>query len=194
VAAVGFPIVCIQWAIAPLFIGTIYSDKWQGAVTAFRLISIYGMGRAVCQPGTTLISATGRPEIAFRLSALTCPVLVTAVAIGRMYGINGVALATALAHGTFVWFYIIIPFRCLGWNPMDAARVMFAPFTCALLAGLLCAGLYGLMGHPTCSLAALGLLLVAGGLAYLGSYRLFFPMVGSELMGVLRSTVREVRS
>lgn len=193
VAMVGFPIVCLEWAVAPLFIGSIYSAKWLPAVTAFRLIALYGMGRAVCAPGGTLISALGRPDINFKISAALCPVLVGAIYIGSHYGINGVALATAVAHGLFVWLYVLIPFRILGWNPMEAARALAPAFVTSVVAAVATGTVYRACGGGTNSLPMLFALICLGVATYAAANWFLFPSTSRESLRILRTTLQEAR-
>lgn len=193
IALAGFPIVCIQWATAPLYVGAIYGGKWLPAVTAFRLIALYGVGRAVCSPGGTLISALGRPDINLKISAAVSPILIAAIYIGSRHGINGVATATAAAHGLFVWFYIIIPFRILKWNSMEAARALAPALVSSVLAAVITGHLWTAMGSPTRSLGALFALVGIGGACYIGSLFLLFRRAALEAIDLVKTTVRESR-
>lgn len=193
IALVGFPIVCVQLATAPLFIGTVYGQKWLGAVTAFRLIALYGIGRAVCAPALTLISAMGRPDVNFKVSAAMSPILVTAIYLGSKHGINGVAFATAVANGLFVWLYVIAPFRILGWRPLDAAQAVAPALVISILMGLATWALYSVVSPGTDSLLTLGLMIMFGALCYVAITRVLFPKVSADCVSVIKRTLREAR-
>lgn len=193
ISLVGFPIVCIQWAVAPLYIGSVYGEKWLPSVMAFRLIAVYGIGRAVCAPGGTLISALGRPDISLKINAIVSPILITAIFIGSHYGIGGVALATALAHGSFVWLYIVIPFRILGWSPREALASMAPAFISSIAAAALTAYAYAALGSGTRSLGTLAVLVVFGTGCYVGINWLLFRKASVETLQLLRTTLRESR-
>lgn len=193
ISLVGFPIVCLQWAVAPLFVGSVYSTKWLPAVDAFRLIALYGMGRAVCAPGGTLISALGRPDINFKISAALSPILVTAIYLGSRHGINGVALATAIAHGLFVWLYIVIPFKILRWNPMEAAQALAPAFVTSLIAAVATGFFYRALGGGTDSVPLLLGLIALGGAVYTAANYILFPSASRDSMRIFKTTLRETR-
>lgn len=194
ISLVGFPIACIQWAIAPVFVGAIYGTKWLPAVNAFRLIALYGMGRAVCGPALTLVSALGRPDINLKMTALTSPMLVVGLYIGAHYGITGVAFATALVHGLFVWFYMIVPFRVLGWNTVDSIKAITPALICSIMAGCLTAIVYRALGDAVTSLSLLAVLLLVGFGSYVLFVRVFFGTVALETASTLRKTIRDARA
>ncbi|MGQ9455043.1 MAG: lipopolysaccharide biosynthesis protein [Armatimonadota bacterium] len=193
VAFIGLPIVSMQWALASLYIGSIYSTKWLDSVTAFRLIALYGMVRAVCSPALNLIAAMGRPDVNLKLNAAACPVLVIAVFIGSRHGINGVAAATALAHGLFTWLWLSVPFRILNWGLGDAFKVIAPAAVCAALSGMLVSTVYKLAGGSVGSVVLLVELVLLGMLAYIGFGMMLFRSAFSGMIGTLVRAVKEAR-
>lgn len=193
ISIVGFPLVALQWAITPLYLGSIYGTKWLPCVTAFRLIALYGIGRAVCQPALTLISAMGRPDVNLKISAATCPVLIAAVYLGTSGGINGVALATAIAHGALVWLYVAIPFRILGWDIKRFLVALCPAFVCSVLALTATGAVYCAVGSPSVSLGSLGLLILLFGAMYVGSMLALFRQVAVSAAKMVFASVREAR-
>lgn len=194
ISLIGFPIVCLQWALAQLYVSSIYGDKWLPSVTAFRLIALYGIGRAVCAPGSTLIAALGRPDISLKLSAGISPVLIASVIVGSRYGMNGVAAATAAAHGLFVWLYVVVPFRILRWNPVEAARALWPAFLSSAAAAAVTGWVYQGLGSPVDSLGLLAALLALGACLYIGLLALAFRGPSQETIVLLRTTLRESRA
>lgn len=192
ISMVGFPIVCIQWAVAPLFVGSIYGSKWLDAVTAFRLISIYGMGRAVCAPALTLISAMGRPDVNFKVSAAMSPILIGAIYLGSRHGINGVAFATAMANGVFVWLYVVIPFRILGWKPVEAVKAVIPALIPSMIAGVVTSLAYRAVGTNS-SLLQLLALIVIGMMTYALGVKVLFKDEYGKTISLIKTTLREAR-
>jgi len=193
ISIVGFPIIAIEWAIAPLYLGSIYGAKWLPCIIIFRLIAVYGMGRAVCNPALSLISAMGRPDINLKVSAATSPILIAAIYIGSRHGINGVALATALAHGLFVWFYVIIPFRVLGWDISRFFKTLIPAFVSSVLAAVLTGFVYSAMGSPSVSLIKLGCLILLGFGSYAGFMLLFFRGTAIGTYKLVGNSLRDAR-
>ncbi len=194
ISLVGFPVVCIQWALAPLFIGSVYGTKWLDAVTAFRLISIYGMGRAVCSPALTLISAMGRPDVNFKVSAAMSPILISAIYLGSRHGINGVAFATAMANGVFVWLYVLIPFKTLAWNPIEAVKAIIPALTSSLAAGILTWLAYLKFGQSNSSLLVLLILGLFGLTIYIAVVRVIFRDEYNSAVKLIKTTMQEARN
>jgi O-antigen/teichoic acid export membrane protein len=194
IALIGFPIVALQWAMAPLYIGTIYGQKWLPSVFAFQLIAVYGIGRAVCQPGGTLISAVGRPDINLKISACATPILLTAILIGSRYGINGVAGATAVAHGLFVWLYIFVPFRILKWRLSDAFGSLAPAFFSSVFAAFGVGLAWRVFGSPTASLLLLFGLLIFGVILYCTAFLTVFRSTGMEAIDLVTKSIKEARS
>ena len=193
ISIAGFPLVALMWAVAPLFLGSVYGGKWLPCVTAFRLIAVYGMGRAVCNPALGLISAMGRPDINLKVSAATSPVLVTAVYLGSRYGIDGVALATAIAHGLFVWLYVVIPFRILRWDVSRFFKALAPAFVSSVIAAAITGAAYEALGAPTVSV---GLLLTLGVLCaglYAAAMLLLFRGTALSTLNLVRTSLREAR-
>lgn len=193
ISIVGFPLIAIQWALADMFIVSVYGMKWLPCVIAFKLIAIYGMGKAVCQPTLYLISAMGRPDIGFKVSAAASPVLVAAIYIGSKGGINGVALATALAHGLIIWLYIIVPFRVLKWDVRCIFTTLAPAFFSSIFAGILTAGLYHIVDGSNKSLPHLLLLGLSGASIYAAAMYVFYHKITVSVFRVIRTSIREAR-
>jgi O-antigen/teichoic acid export membrane protein len=195
VSMVGFPLVALQWVLAPLYLGSIYGHKWLPCVTAFRLIALYGIGRAVCQPALSMISAMGRPDVNLKISAATCPILVTAVYLGSRTGsFNNVALATAIAHGTFVWFYVIIPFRILGWDIKRFFAALYPAFVCSGLTSVLTGMAYRAIGWPKVSLASLIWLATLFAACYAGLMFSLFRGTALSTCRLVMESLKEARA
>jgi len=193
VAAIGFPIIAVQWALAPLYIGALYGTKWLDSVVAFRFIALYGMVRAVCSPALSLIAAMGRPDVNFKLNAATCPVLVTAIYIGSRHGINGVAAATAIAHGIFTWLWLAIPFRILRWDVRDAIGAIAPAAACSALTGLIAWAGYCALGKSVTSVVLLLELVALSVLVYIGLGMTVFRRSYAPIFETVRAVMRDVR-
>ncbi len=193
ISLVGFPIVAMQWALAPLYIGSIYGTKWMPSIVAFRLIAVYGMGRTVCAPGGTLMAALGRPDVNLKLSAGLCPILVAAIFIGSRHGINGVAVATMLAHGVFVWLYLVIPFMILNWKIGSIFTALVPAFVSSIVAAAFVTLCYKSMGSPNNSLVSLGILLAIGVVVYAFAMFVLFRSVAKESLDTARTAICEMK-
>ncbi len=194
VAVIGLPIVCAQWALAPIYIGSIYGSKWLPVVTAFRYIALYGMVKAICSPALSLIAAMGRPDVNFKLNAAASPVIVMAVVLGSKYGINGVAAATAAAHGTFALLWLVIPFRILKWSILDAAVSVLPAAVCSVMAASIAYAIYFAAGDGSSSLLLLIQLVILGALVYIGLGITLFRRTYSAVWSTIKDVLRDVRA
>ncbi len=194
ISIVGFPLVALQWAVTPLYLGSIYGTKWMPCVMAFRLIALYGMGRAVCQPALSLISAMGRPDVNLKVSAATSPILILAIYLGTRGGINGVAMATAIAHGAFVWFYVVIPFRILKWDVRRFLAALCPAFVCSLLASAMTGVVYWATRSPSASLGLLALLVLLFGALYVALMTVLFKQTALSTLNLVLASLKEARA
>ncbi|MHB1458305.1 MAG: lipopolysaccharide biosynthesis protein [Armatimonadota bacterium] len=193
ISIVGFPIIALQLALADIYLVSIYGEKWLPCVIAFKLIAIYGMGKAVCQPTLYLISALGKPEISFKVSLAASPLLVAAIYLGSKGGINGVALATAIAHGAVIWLFLIVPFKALNWD-VKCVFVTLAPaFYSSVFAGVMTALLYKIFNGANTSLTHFLILGFTGALIYVAAMYVFFKDTTINMFKLIRMSVREAR-
>jgi O-antigen/teichoic acid export membrane protein len=134
-----FPLLVGMTVLAPQFVSGVYGPKWLAAVPALEILMPMGLLLAVCQPGSTILLATGKPGSFFRLS------VVYAVCVGlfafagvRLGGITGVALgvmaATLVYFAGFQWEV----WRLVGIGPTETARALAVPaFGSTLMVGAL---------------------------------------------------------
>lgn len=193
ISIIGFPLISLQWALADIYIVSVYGSKWLPCVIAFKLIAIYGMGKAVCQPTLYLISAMGKPEIGFKVSAAAAPILIAAIYIGSKGGINGVALATALAHGIVIWLYLIVPFRALKWDVKCVFKTLTPAFVSSVIAAVLVAGLCHITRPANTSLPHFLFLGFSGATVYVIAMYVFYRDISISAFRVIIRAVREAR-
>lgn len=97
--AVMIPLALLQMIAAEEFIGFLYSAKWADAVTPFRFLLLYAVGRSLALGAMELLNAVGRPDLGFKYSLAMAPVFTTTVVLGARWGVVGVAAATGIVFG-----------------------------------------------------------------------------------------------
>lgn len=93
-AAVALPLFCFMIAAAPEVIHVFFGTHWDRSVPVMRVLSLMGVTSTLTNFNYTLMTAVGRPNLAFRLLIVASISNVIGVAIAVHWGI--VAVATAL--------------------------------------------------------------------------------------------------
>lgn len=90
----GFFTAGLLFLIAPEFVTVLLGDKWLPMVTPFRLLLIYALFDPVRATMSGLFAAAGHPEqLVWSRVAQLATLLAGLWLLGRLYGINGVAIA-----------------------------------------------------------------------------------------------------
>jgi O-antigen/teichoic acid export membrane protein len=87
-----FPLIIGLGATAPLFVTTIYGEKWEQAVPVIRLLVVVGFFEGMGTWGTA-IWALGKSRITFHLALASLALMTIVFFIGVRWGIVGVATA-----------------------------------------------------------------------------------------------------
>jgi len=97
VVRVGFLLGGVFALIMPEFVATFLNADWRPMIPAFRLMLIYTLLDPLLVLSGQLMTAVGRPQVLPRVRLLQLLVFVPSVWLaGRIWGINGVALAADL--------------------------------------------------------------------------------------------------
>jgi PST family polysaccharide transporter len=98
IAFVTLPVMTGVLVLAPQFIVGVFGEKWEDAVVPLQILSLSGFGRAVYHGASIFVKARGRiyPLVMCQV-VYALAVLSGAYAGAGLWGINGVAVAVALA-------------------------------------------------------------------------------------------------
>ena len=110
------------------------TDKWLPALTALRILCIYGICRSLLEPIGSVILATGQTKLLLRSNLIVAVAeLVIVYPILRYFGIEGVAIAVTVVYSLqyFVYFPYLRKEMNLGFSDFYSA---IKP---ALISGLL---------------------------------------------------------
>jgi O-antigen/teichoic acid export membrane protein len=134
-----FPLLLGMTLLAPEFVSGVYGPKWLSAVPPLQILLPMGLLLAICQPGSTILLAMGKPGSFFRLS------VVYAVCVGlfafagvRLGGITGVALGVMAATLVYFGGFQFEIWRLVRLGPLETAKALAVPAlgSAAMLASL----------------------------------------------------------
>lgn len=100
IARVIVPLVCLQSALAPLYVPIVFGHQWveRGAEPILILICLSALSRPFANAAAMLFRAIGLPQVDLWWNLFFTVALAVAVVVGTHYGILGVALAVMLTH------------------------------------------------------------------------------------------------
>lgn len=190
-AAVMIPLALLQMIVAEEFIGFLYSEKWTDAITPFRFLLLYAVGRSLALGAMELLNAVGRPDLGFKYSLAMAPVFTTAVILGTRWGIVGVAAATGIVFGGSQLILVGLVLGLFRWRWAAYAEAIRPALQTAAAVALASAAVR-LLAKQQGAAEAMTLLLTlgAGGVTHLVMLRLYFSEEAKALRQLLvgRST------
>ncbi len=101
-AAVGFPLMALCAAGAPMAVPLIMGPPWAPAVPVIQILAVTGAQQSVISACSPAFLATGRADLALRYQILNATITVSAFIIGVHWGIIGVAVAYTIVS-TLLW-------------------------------------------------------------------------------------------
>jgi PST family polysaccharide transporter len=193
--ALVIPITFLQFVVAEEFIRVIYGSKWAEAVAPFRWLLLFALGRSVTLGLNELINAVGRPDIGFKYSLVTAPVLTAAVVVGSRWGIVGVAAGVGLVMGVSALGFVWLVFGVMRWRLGEFGRAIMPSlvsavvvFTVSFLTHYLAQRV-----HLTDWLDLTAVVLF-GGAAHLITLRMFFAFEMNEIREQIGTMWRDLRA
>lgn len=93
IAAISVPLIAIIFVATRDFVLVFYGPKWLPAVLPIKIMSLFGLIRALTSVAGPIFLSQGKPNIEFKLTVFRLFVFAGFVSYGVTRGINGVALA-----------------------------------------------------------------------------------------------------
>lgn len=174
VAMVSLPAMAGLAVVARPFVDVVLGEQWLPAVPLIMLVAPVGALDAMMGTTGVLLKAIGRTDRMLRISLFSAAAVVASILLGVPWGVNGVAVAYAVAHLALLYPTFSISLRLIGLRFADFVRAV-APYVTATLAMVAATGLA--VGMTTAaSLAAWAVLLtgIAVGAAVYGGLMLTF--------------------
>jgi O-antigen/teichoic acid export membrane protein len=113
IAAISFPMMAGVAAVAKPLVTVWMGPKWAPVATLIMILAPVGMLQAVGTTTGQLYMATGRTDLMFRWGLFASPVVVVSFLIGLPFGVNGVAIAYAIATVLIIYPSFLIPLRLI---------------------------------------------------------------------------------
>ena len=132
---IALPLAAGLAAMSHPIVLALFGEKWEGAVGAMRVLSLYALFLTVNIPAGTVYKATGRPQVLLALGIPRFVVLVVAIALLVDHGIVAVAGCQAGAAGLVALLSTVLAARMLTVRPIALLRELWAPLLAASLTG-----------------------------------------------------------
>lgn len=132
-ATISFPIITILAIFAEPIILIIYGQTWIDAVIPFQILCLFGLGRSISSPSSSLFNAVGRADISFNFALIFTPLFLLSVYIGSQFSVIGVAVATTLARVLGSIISLNLSLRLIGLTLSDLFLILRRNFGSSLI-------------------------------------------------------------
>ena len=187
-AAVMLPVLFCLIAVTPDLVPLAFGRQWVPAVPIVQILCVLVMSRALQQWNVAVLDAAGRPHINMLLTAAVLIALPPSIWLGSAFGIEGVAVAYALAALIFGELpAFLITMRHLSLKPLSVlGRIRGIAFSAAAACIAVVFARQALEQGGISSEPRLALSIVVGAATYLSLLALFARGVSRQLLGMVR--------
>ncbi|MGB9180385.1 MAG: lipopolysaccharide biosynthesis protein [Pyrinomonadaceae bacterium] len=135
VALATFPLIIGLGATAPLFVKTVYGEKWGPVVPVLQILIIMGLFEGI-NITSRIFWSLGRPQLIFWLATLSLIVLTLGFAIGVQWGLAGVAWTYAIVSPVVFILPHLLANRLMKLGLKTFMRVLVLPLFAATVMGI----------------------------------------------------------
>jgi PST family polysaccharide transporter len=167
IALITFPLMAGLWALADLFVLSVFGPHWQPVILLLLILAPVGMVQSIGTTVSDVYQAKGRTDWMLRWGLFSGTFVVTAFCIGLQWGIIGIAGSYAAATALLVIPSFTIPFKLIGLSMGEFCQGLWRPFLCSLLMLTVLISCKQLFPVALTSAWRLGILVPIGGAAYL---------------------------
>jgi PST family polysaccharide transporter len=114
IALVTFPLMMGLLATANTFVAVAFGDKWIGMATLLMILAPIGMMQSIVTTVGSIYMAKGNTGLMFKIGAVNAVITVLSFIVGLPYGVEGVAIAYALAN-----LIMLYPNLKISWDQME---------------------------------------------------------------------------
>lgn len=137
VAMLAFPLMTGLGLLAPEVIQVVWGPGWERSEPVFRILCIVGAVQALIAATSSIFLARGRANLLFKIGTLNAAVVITGIAAGLPWGIEGVAAGYGIAAcltaiPTLYW----VSTRLLDASPVDVLLVVAKPIALAIIVAI----------------------------------------------------------
>jgi O-antigen/teichoic acid export membrane protein len=119
VAAIAFPCLLGLAAVAPDFVDVVLGPKWQSATVVIQILCWVGILQALQRLNFSILQARNHTRALFWFSIFSFAAGTAAVAAGLHWGVEGVALAAAIASTVTLPLFTHVTARAVGSSLWD---------------------------------------------------------------------------
>lgn len=114
VSLLVFPVLAGQFVVGRDYILSLYGDRWVEAITPFRILILLGLLSALARPAVPMLRAAGKPQIPFRVTLVTLPILAGSLYFAVHRGIETAAVTVAVILGSSRLVTLFLGLKALG--------------------------------------------------------------------------------
>lgn len=188
IALVTFPVMAGMLVVARPLVAVIFGEKWQGLSTLLMTLAPIGMVQSIVTTVGSIYTAKGTTALMFKIGAANAVVTVISFVIGLPFGVEGVAIAYAIANAI-----MLFPNLKISWDQIDLGVLeglgKLMPF---FVASAVMAAMVNFQGawlavNNLSPLLVLSLQVLTGIFLYVGVLFLFHRQLILSLLGELRN-------
>jgi O-antigen/teichoic acid export membrane protein len=183
---VSLPLAVVMAILAEPMVLAVFGHKWEGAVGAMQVLTLFGFAVTVGIPAGTAYKAVGRADVLLKLALPRAALLVGAIAVLVDHGIVAVGACQAAVAGLFSVIGLALACRLLEVRPREMAAAAWP----------------AVAGTAVMTLAILGVtlvvegdwpLVIAGGIVGAATYVAVLWLVARDALLDLRDKIRPLR-
>lgn len=132
IALLTFPLMGGLFALADYFVPVVFGESWLPMVPVLKIVAWVGMMQSVGTTVGVIYLATGRPDVALRVTLVASPILLAGFASGLPWGITGVATGYACVSALLFVYTASKAFRLIDLRLTDFFRTLSRPAAATL--------------------------------------------------------------
>jgi O-antigen/teichoic acid export membrane protein len=149
IAVVAAPVSAGLWAVSSDMVRVVFGPRWIGMIPCFEVLCAAGLGLALCYLVGTVLSATGRPDLAARGTYVLLAVeLLPLFPATRAAGVVGAAWCVTAASMVTCAYFFHLATRHFACRPGRVLRVLAPSILAALAMAAVVAAIRGWVGGP----------------------------------------------
>jgi len=190
VSIFAFPVLAGIAVLAPEMIGTLLGERWDPSIPAVRPLMLAGALQSILFYHDAALKAAGRPDLQFRLKAVSTVLCMCVLLLVVRRGISAVAGGYAAALYVTYPLQLLVLKRVLDIRITDYFRQLAVPVGgCTVMACVLW-GMKTAVLTPESGALALGMVILAGAAAYAAALRIISPVSFREILHIAKTTVK----
>ncbi len=190
IATMTFPMMLGLHVVLDDFVVVVVGEEWLPMLTILKVFCVLGMIQSIGTTAGAIYTSTGRTRLLFVLNLWFAPAIVGSFVIGLRWGIDGVAVAYAIASSGAIFVSLAVAFRIVGLRMREFHRVLAGPMAATLIMYASVAGFLVFFGAGfESALLRLAVSVPLGVVAYVVASLLVNRRQLLELVSRLRSAV-----